>query len=152
VRIRSAVPADAGALVALLAGGSLGPSDEDAGELAPYVAALEEIRDTPGCDVLVAEVDGEVVGMCQLMVVRHVQHGGGRCAELESVHVAADLRSHGIGGALVEAAVAAARAAGCYRVQLTSNGARADAHRFYERHGFEATHVGFKRLLGPPPG
>ena len=71
--------------------------------------------------------------MCQVITFRHLQHRGGRCAELESMHVAPDLRGHGVGGVLLEAAVEAARAAGCYRVQLTSDAARADAHRFYAR-------------------
>ncbi|MGH9094572.1 MAG: GNAT family N-acetyltransferase [Acidimicrobiales bacterium] len=52
-----------------------------------------------------------------------------------------------MGAVLLDAAVAAARAAGCYRVQLTSNQARPDAHRFYAGHGFAPTHVGFKRYL-----
>ena len=85
--------------------------------------------------------------MCQLITFRHLQERGGRCAEIESVHVDESLRSSGIGGALVEAAVERAAAAGCYRVQLTSNKARTAAHRFYVRHGFEASHEGFKRYL-----
>jgi hypothetical protein len=32
-------------------------------------------------------------------------------------------------------------------VQLTSDNSRADAHRFYERLGFVASHVGFKLAL-----
>ena len=147
MRIRPAVAADAGRLGALIAGGALGPTDDGPDDPAPYASALEEIGATPGCAVLVAEVDGEVVGMCQLVVFRHVQHRGGRCAELESVHVRPDRRSTGIGGALVEAAAEAARQSGCYRIQLTSNGARDEAHRFYRRHGFVPSHVGFKRLL-----
>ena len=148
--VRTATPGDAAALVALLRAGALAdPGEEDP---APCRAALAEIVDSPGNDVLVAELDGRVVGMCQLLVLRHLQHGGGRCAELESVHVAPDLRGAGIGGVLVETAVGRARAAGCYRVQLTSNAARVDAHRFYARHGFTPSHVGFKRSLDPPPG
>ncbi len=148
--VRPATPDDAAALVALLRAGALGPTDDGAdGDLAPYRAALADIGATPGTEVLVAELDGRVVGTCQLVTFRHLQHRGGRCAELESVHVAPDVRGHGVGGVLVEAAVEAARAAGCYRVQLTSNVARSDAHRFYARHGFTASHVGFKRPLGP---
>jgi GNAT superfamily N-acetyltransferase len=101
----------------------------------------------PGCCVLVAEVDGEVAGVCQLVVFRHLQARGGRCAELESLHVDPARRSQGIGGALLEAAVARAAALGCYRVQLTSNKARTDAQRFYARHGFVASHEGYKRPL-----
>jgi len=149
VVVRTATPDDAADLVALLTAGALTPAPPVT-DLGPYRAALADLAATPGTDVLVAESDGRVVGTCQLITFRHLQHGGGRCAELESVHVAPDLRSRGIGGLLVEEAVARARAAGCYRVQLTSNAARADAHRFYERHGFSGSHVGFKRLLDPP--
>jgi len=144
VTIRSAEPADLPRLVELLQLGALVDGRED---VAAYASALAEIRTTPGCDLLVAETDGLVVGVCQLIVFRHLQHRGGRCAEIESVHVHPEFRSRGIGSRLVAAAVRSARAAGCYRVQLTSNGRRADAHRFYVREGFEQSHLGFKLLL-----
>ena len=147
VVVREARPDDLAALVALLAAGTLRGA-EDPGDLAPYRAALEEIASTPGSEVLVAEAGGAVAGMCQLVTFRHLQERGGRCAEIESVHVAERLRGRGIGGLLLDAAVERARRAGCYRVQLTSSKVRLDAHRFYLRHGFEATHECFKRYLG----
>jgi len=149
VIFRSARPEDAGPLVALLIHGALVAGKEDPDHPERYEAALAAIQSTPGNDVLVAELDGVVMGMCQLVMFRHLQGGGGLCAEIESMHVHPDIRSRGIGGQLVAAAVAAARRAGCYRIQLTSNAARTDAHRFYVRHGFESSHVGFKRLLAP---
>lgn len=148
VHIRTAEEGDAARLVELLRHGALVGGAEDDAALGAYTAALAEIAATPGCDVLVAESDGEVVGMCQLIVFRHVQHRGGRCAEIESVHVHPEHRGRGIGADLVAAAVGRAEEAGCYRIQLTSNRQRTDAHRFYEREGFADTHVGFKRLLG----
>jgi len=144
--IRTARPDDVPRLVELLAAGSL-RGGEDPSHLAPYQAALAEIAATPGADVLVAELGGAVVGVCQLTTFRHLQEGGGLCAEIESVHVDPALRSRGIGGRLIEEAVERARRAGCYRVQLTSNKSRAAAHRFYERLGFTASHEGFKRYL-----
>lgn len=146
VTVREAVAGDVERLVALIALGALAPAEPPV-DLSPYVAALDEIARTPGCSVLVAERSGEVVGMCQLIVFRHFQQSGGRCAEVESVHVHPDHRSQGIGGVLLEAAVDRAVAAGCYRVQLTSNKARTAAHRFYERHRFVPSHEGYKRLL-----
>lgn len=149
VSIRSAVEEDAPALVALLVAGAVpgtAEDKEDPAHLGPYRAALAEIEAT-GNAVLVAEEDGVVVGMCQLLVLRHFQGQGGRCAELESVHVRADRRGRGVGSALVRAAIEEARARGCYRVQLTSNAVRDDAHRFYRRLGFEPTHIGFKLPL-----
>jgi GNAT superfamily N-acetyltransferase len=120
--------------------------DEDPGDLAPSRRALREIESGDG-DLLVAELDGRVVGVYQLIVFRHLQARGGRCAEIESVHVHPDQRGTGVGGALMRDAVERARALGCYRVQLTSNAAREDAHRFYERLGFVPSHVGFKLVL-----
>jgi GNAT superfamily N-acetyltransferase len=135
-------------LITLLQHGALEDGTEDPSDLNTYRAALEEIQATGRSDVLVAELDGEVVGMCQLIVFRQFQRHGGLCAELESMHVHPDVRGRGIGAQLLDASVDAARQAGCYRVQLTSNGQRTDAHRFYERHGFVASHVGFKRVTG----
>ncbi len=40
-----------------------------------------------------------------------------------------------------------AREHGCALVQLTSDNSRVDAHRFYDKLGFEATHVGYKMML-----
>jgi GNAT superfamily N-acetyltransferase len=144
--LRPADEADLARIVELLRLGAVpgGPArTEDPGDLAPYRSALSEIARMGGA-VLVAERAGEVVGVCQLIVFRHLQSRGGRCAEIESVHVHPDRRRAGIGAALLREAVERARAQGCYRVQLTSNTARADAHRFYERFGLSPTHVGFK--------
>ena len=146
VWVRDARPGDVGALAGLLAGGSL-TVKEDLTDLAPYAEALDAILADPSSTVLVAELDGSVSGMCQLRVLRHLQQRGGRCAEIESMHVAEGHRNAGVGALLLDAAVARAAEAGCYRVQLTSNVARPDAHRFYLRHGFDASHVGFKRYL-----
>jgi GNAT superfamily N-acetyltransferase len=122
------------------------PSRETPGGLAPYRCALHDIESGDGA-VLVAELGGGVVGLCQLIVFRHLQARGGLCAEIESVHVHPGHRGRGIGSALVREAVERARVRGCYRVQLTSNAGRRDAHRFYERLGFRPSHVGFKLLL-----
>jgi GNAT superfamily N-acetyltransferase len=149
--IRPVQEAELGRIVELLVLGAVPgapPSAEDPGDLGPYRSAWRAIADgTNGGVVLVAALDGEVVGMCQLIVFRHLQAHGGLCAEVESVHVHPEHRGAGVGGALLREVVERARALGCYRVQLTSNTGRPDAHRFYERLGFEPTHLGFKLLL-----
>jgi len=147
ISIRLARPGDASRLAELLAGGALTDGQEDPADVAAYADALADIDADPDAEVLVAELDGAVVAMCQLIMFRQLQRRGGRCAEIESVHVAAEHRGRGIGGRLLEEAVARAAARGCYRVQLTSDRSRTDTPRFYERHGFTASHVGFKRWL-----
>lgn len=144
--VRPAETSDARRIAELLASGSLRLGAEDALDPAPYAAVIGAHQRGPS-KILVAEVDFRVVGVLQLLVFQHLQQQGGVCAELESVHVDEEMRSQGIGGALVEEAVRIATELGCYRVQLTSNRQRPDAHRFYEAHGFEQSHLGFKRYL-----
>jgi len=144
---RRATDGDLPRIVELLALGAVpGTTEERTADPEHYRQALREI-DRSGSALLVAQLDGVVVGVCQLIVFRHIQAGGGRCAEIESVHVHPDQRGRGVGTALMRHAIERARALGCYRVQLTSNVVRADAHRFYESLGFSPTHVGFKRTL-----
>lgn len=144
VVVRSAATADLARLVELLALGGSRPGKEDPADLAAYAAALVEISCSPHNRVLVAEVDDEVLGACQVFAVRHLQEHGGLCAEIESMHVHPDHRGRGTGRVLLDHAVELARGWGCYRVQLTSNNVRTDAHRFYARAGFTASHQGFK--------
>lgn len=150
IGVRQATEADIPRILELFEHGSLRAGKEDPTDLTPYRAALAEIAQGPGA-VLVAEVDGQVVGVCQLIVFRHLQTRGGLCAEVESVHVHPDSRRHGVGRVLMAAALEQARSLGCYRLQLTSNLARPEAHRFYEALGFEPTHRGFKLIVEDVP-
>jgi len=83
----------------------------------------------------------------QLTMIQQLSAQGGKVAQIESVRVARARRSQGLGAILIRDAIERARAAGCSRVQLTSNQSRRDAHRFYERLGFVASHTGFKLAL-----
>lgn len=146
VLIRPLAIGDVTAAVNVIIGGSTKPETEQPDETALYWAAALETRNRRG-EVLVAELDDEVVGICQVLIFQHFQHTGGWCCEIESVHVRADKRSQGIGAALLESAEALAIERGCYRVQLTSNSVRRDAHRFYSAHGYTASHQGFKKFF-----
>jgi GNAT superfamily N-acetyltransferase len=146
VEVRPLARGEVPAAVAVLLGGTLSPAAERPDDPNAYWRAAEETTARGGA-VLVALEDGEVVGLCQVLVLRHFQHAGGLVAELESVYVRQDRRGRGVGGRLLEAAEALARERGCYRVQFTSNLVRVDAHRFYEARGYAATHRGFKKSL-----
>lgn len=56
-------------------------------------------------------------------------------------------RGEGLGQRLLEWAIDKCRERGCRVVQLTTNKSRTDAHRFYERLGFKASHIGYKLEL-----
>ena len=117
------------------------------GALEPYLDAFDDIAADPRSALYVARLGEGVVGTFQLIVLQHLSHRGGRVAQIESVHVASDVRRRGIGEAMMRHAIDEARRHGCHRVQLMSNKRRVDAHRFYTRLGFVASHEGFKRGL-----
>ena len=67
--------------------------------------------------------------------------------QIEAVRIGASCRGLGVGEQLIRHAIDLARAEGCGLVQLTGK-SRDAAHRFYERLGFVASHVGMKLELG----
>jgi len=109
--------------------------------------ALAEIAAMPGHELLVAEEDGVVVGTMVLLVVPNLSHGALPWAMVENMVVEQKYRRRGIGRLLMEYAIARARQAGCYKVQLLSNKKRHQAHRFYRSLGFEASAHGFRVYL-----
>ncbi|MGW6703340.1 N-acetyltransferase family protein [Streptomyces sp. NPDC054956] len=145
--IRPAVQADLPAIVAMLADDPLGATRESPDDLAPYEEALERLVDDPHQHVVVAVRDGRVVGTLQLTIVPGLSRKGSTRSIIEGVRVHADERDSGLGTRFIEWAVERSRAEGCLLVQLTSDVTRTDAHRFYERLGFTASHVGFKLQL-----
>jgi GNAT superfamily N-acetyltransferase len=147
VVVRPGRPEDLARVVELFELGGLAPGKEDVTDVARYDAAWADIAAGPG-GIMVAELEGEVVGALQLIVMQHLQNKGGLCAEVESVHVHPDFRGHGIGRVLMQTAIDRARDLGCYRVQLTSNSERVRAHAFYAALGFVPSHRGFKLVLG----
>jgi GNAT superfamily N-acetyltransferase len=147
--IDRARPEDLPDIVAMFAADPLGGHDDtdDAAALPRYRAAFEAIAASPATDLFVARCDGRVVGTYQLIVTHSLAGQGAVRAILEGVQVAPDLRGQGIGAAMVVDAERRARARGAATLALTSNVARLDAHRFYERLGFARSHAGFKKRL-----
>ena len=147
VVIRRARDEDVAAIVALLIDDPLGAQRESTADLAPYRAAFARITADPNQLLVVMERDGEIIGTQQLTFIPGLSFQGAVRAQIEAVRIRADLRGGGFGTRLIEWAIDEARRRGCYLVQLSSNNARRDAHRFYTRLGFEASHTGFKLKL-----
>ncbi|WP_431780537.1 N-acetyltransferase family protein [Streptomyces chumphonensis] len=145
--MRPATADDLADIVALLADDPLGAARESPDDLAPYRAAFAAVAADPQQHLVVAERAGRTVGTLQLTVVPGLSRQGASRALVEAVRVHGDERGSGLGSELIGWAVAEARRLGCRLVQLTSDASRTDAHRFYERLGFTASHVGFKLTL-----
>ena len=151
VHVRAARRDDVSAIVGLLADDTFGASREQPTNPLPqaYWDAFDAISAQGGNELLVAEANGEVVGCLQLTVIPGLSRMGALRGQIEGVRVSSKHRGHRIGETLVEAAADRARTLGCVLVQLTTDRRRLDAHRFYERLGFESTHIGMKRAIKP---
>ncbi|MER8005314.1 GNAT family N-acetyltransferase [Streptomyces sp. NPDC094149] len=147
LEIRPATVDDVPEIVAMLADDPLGAQRESPDDLAPYLVALERLTSDPNQHLVVAVREHRVVGTLQLTIIPGLSRRGATRSIIEAVRVHADERGSGLGTQLIEWAIDASRREGCQLVQLTSDNTRTDAHRFYERLGFTASHVGFKLPL-----
>ncbi|MFE1508994.1 GNAT family N-acetyltransferase [Streptomyces sp. NPDC058726] len=147
LEIRAAVADDLPAVVGMLADDLLGATRESPDDVGPYLTALERIKADPNQRLVVAVREGRVVGTLQLTIVPGLSRRGSTRSIIEGVRIHADERGTGLGTRLIEWAIDTSRREGCRLVQLTSDNTRTDAHRFYERLGFTASHLGFKLPL-----
>ena len=140
IQIRNVSSGDADAVAKLLV--QLGyPSTP-----ADVTARLERMASEGGHQVLVAEIDGAVVGVVTVFV-RHLLSLDAPLGRIAAMVVDDARRSQGIGQRLVEAAEAIARGAGCDRIEVTSAERRTRAHEFYRRLGYEDRPVRFIKRL-----
>jgi GNAT superfamily N-acetyltransferase len=147
LQIRLARREDVPAIVRLLAEDQLGATRESTEEELAQVYWDAFDRLGPNNAVYVADAAGALAGCYQLTFIAGLSRRGMTRAQIEGVRVAAAHRGAGIGEAMMRDAIARAREAGCRLVQLTTDRRRPDAHRFYERLGFEPSHIGMKLAL-----
>lgn len=128
---RDAGPADADWIAGLLAdeGYPAGGSD--------IVRRLERFAETAS-PVRVAERDGEPLGFVAVHLVRRFEHDD--ClARVIAMVVDPDVRSRGIGRALLAEVDRIAADAGAAFVEVTAGHHRQDARRLFEAAGFDAS-------------
>lgn len=144
--VRDACEGDLPRLVELLAQLSLDAPREELGPPLPesYRRALREIEADPRQRLLLVGAGGRVVAAAALIIVPNLSHQGRPYAIVENVIVDVGERGAGHGELLMRYAAEEAQKAGCYKLTLTSNKRRRDAHRFYERLGFKPTHEGYR--------
>ena len=150
VLLRRAVVEDVPSIVGLLTDDELGAQRDGIGaseDLQPYLRAFEAVDADDSHLLLVAESNDVVVATMQLSFIPGLARRGALRAQVEAVRVHSDLRSSGLGRAMVAWAIDEAGRRGCALVQLTSDKQRHEAHRFYSGLGFTASHEGFKLAL-----
>jgi GNAT superfamily N-acetyltransferase len=91
---------------------------------------------------LVVEDDKPVATFC-MIICDNLGHAGQKFAVVENVVVDPSSQGQGIGKVLMEAAMEEALRQGCYKLMLSSNEKRTDAHRFYDHLGFTRHGISF---------
>ena len=149
LEIREAKREDLPEIVRMLADDFLGATRERFETPLPeaYVKAFEEIEADKNNELIVVESGDGIVGTLQITFTPSISFMGGRRATVESVRVDKKYRGRSIGKELMVWAIRRARQENCFAIQLTTNADRTDAHRFYERLGFEGSHLGMKLYL-----
>lgn len=146
IRFTPATRDDVSSIVALLADDQLGRGRET-GEIDAYLAAFDAMATEGTNHLIVGRIGTEIVACYQITYITGLSLAAAKRAQIEGVRVAAPYRGQGLGADLMRDAERRARAAGCQLIQLTTNRARADAHRFYDRLGFTPSHIGYKKTL-----
>lgn len=146
---RLATRDDLSDIVGMLADDELGARREAYTTPLPesYYEAFEAIDRDPNNELVVAVIEGKVLGVLQMTFIPSISYQGRWRAQIEGVRVSAEVRSMGIGRRLLGWAIDRARQRDCHLVQLASHRSRTDAIRFYESLGFVASHEGMKLQL-----
>jgi GNAT superfamily N-acetyltransferase len=142
VQIRLAQESDLPAVLALY--GQTGMDDERVLPLPEARRIWREFQRYPSYRLFVAcEAGGSVVGTYALLVMHNLAHLGTPSAIAEDVVVSAERQGQGIGRALMAHALQQARTAGAYKLALSSNSKRTQAHAFYTALGFQQHGLSF---------
>jgi GNAT superfamily N-acetyltransferase len=109
------------------------------GHLEPDEAAVihAKMSNYPNYHVFVAEANGEIVGTFALLIMDNLANGGAPSGVVEDVAVLPSFQGQGIGKSMMQFAMDRCRGSGCYKMVLSSNENRTNAHKFYESFGFK---------------
>ena len=148
---RKALINDLKAIVHLLADDKLGQSREQFDDELDqrYIDAFHKINNDPNQYLMVLCNNEKIMGTCHLTLMPSLTFAGSTRMQIEAVRVHSDARGQNIGQQMIVLAINWGKENGATIFQLTTNKARPDALRFYEKLGFKATHEGMKLYLEP---
>jgi GNAT superfamily N-acetyltransferase len=113
-----------------------------------YLKAFEEISQSTENFLLVVDTkEKSAVATMQMTFTPYLGRQAAKRLTIEAVRVHKNFRNQKIGEAMMNFAIFEAKKRGCKIAQLTTDKERDNAHRFYEKLGFQATHLGFKKTI-----
>jgi ribosomal protein S18 acetylase RimI-like enzyme len=94
--------------------------------------------------ILVAEADGNVIGVVNLDIRRTILHPG-LSGLIDEIVVAEGYRGKGVGKKLIDAAVEKCKLSGCCEIEVSTELTNTKARSFYKSCGFEEMGVFLER-------
>ncbi len=101
-----------------------------------YEKVWEEIEGNANIEYFGAIDDGKVVSTCYAVYIPNLSRGGRGICFIENVVTDKDYRKQGLASKVINMAIDFAKEHHCYKVILQSGSTRTEAHRFYEKMGF----------------
>lgn len=135
VLIREASEVDLAAILAIYS--QLGMEDGAVLSWDDAKKIFNQMKTYPDYTVYVAVYGTTVVGSFALLIMDNLGHKGAPSGVVEDVIVHQDWRGRGIGRTMMEEAMSLCASKGCYKLALTSNKLRHNAHVFYKVLGFD---------------
>lgn len=115
------------------------------------LAIFDRIKNYPDYTIYVVTFNTEIIGVFSLLIMDNLAHAGAPSGIVEDVIVHGRWRGKGIGKKMMGFAMDRCKEKGCYKLSLSSNFKREDAHRFYETLGFQKHGYSFLiELKGDP--
>jgi len=97
--------------------------------------SLRKMADSDAYQVLLAEDEGQVVGLLSLSF-RHTLFHSAPTAFIDELVVEQGHRRRGVGRQLMAEAIERCRAAGCCEIEVSTERSNEAAQEFYRQHGF----------------
>lgn len=122
----------------------LSEMDQEAGlEQTSARKIWDKFKEYPYYKVFVAVDEEKIIGTCSLIILDNLGHHGARLAVAENMIIRSEYRGKGIGHLLMHHVMEQAAKENCYKLMLSSNKKRTQAHRFYEQLGFQQHGISF---------
>ena len=134
INIRKAEEKDIPSILALYS--EIDFSNEEPLSLQNAKVIFSQIQSYPNYHIYVALVQEEIVGTFALLIMDNLAHKGAPSGIVEDVAVSREWQGKGIGKQMMAYSMQKCKEVGCYKMALSSNAIRKNAHRFYESLGF----------------
>ena len=104
---------------------------------------FNKMQSYPNYHIYVASIEDNIVGTFALLIMDNLTHCGTPSGIIEDVAVDPNYQGQGIGKQMMTFAMNACKTAGCYKLVLSSNLKRMNAHEFYRSLGFKQHGISF---------